>query len=87
MQLADLKNLYAYIPEVESPEVPFPLVACSVAAVDPHLFGWSSPRHGHEYYDLTLDAERIMEGDKKGRNMDEHSFSKLVQWIHTTHVS
>jgi len=59
-------NTAAYIPQVNSTEVPFPLVACPVDLIQDSLFEWTSPHHDYDYYDyydLTLDANAIMMGD------------------------
>jgi hypothetical protein len=73
-------NISAYIPQVKSPKIPFPLVACPVAFINEDLFEWESPYHSYDYYDLTLDADAIMMGDKKGRSISSTAFSRVVNW-------
>jgi hypothetical protein len=73
-------NIAAYIPQVKSPEIPYPLIACPVNLIQEDLFEWESPYHGYEYYDISLDAEAIMNGDKKGRSVSATAFSRVVHW-------
>jgi hypothetical protein len=73
-------NTAAYIPQVNSPEVPFPLVACPVDLIQDSLFEWTSPYHDYDYYDLTLDADAIMMGDEGGRSVSNTAFSRVVHW-------
>lgn len=73
-------EIEAYIPQVKSPEIPYPLVACPVDLIPEDLFEWENPDHGYKYYDLTLDAEAIMAGDKKGRSVSNTAFSIVVHW-------
>lgn len=69
----------AYIPEVQSSIIPFPLIGCSVYEVaNPHLFEWSSPYHPHSYYDLTLDAADVMKESDK--HIAEFAFSRVRYW-------
>lgn len=69
----------AYIPEVNSDLLPFPLIACAVTEIDnTDLFDWMSPYYPHIYYDLTLDAEYIMK-DVDG-DMADLAFSKVRYW-------
>lgn len=79
-------NIAAYIPQVKSPEIPFPLVACPVDLIQDNLFEWSSPYHDYEYYDLTLDADSIMMGDDKGRSVSNTAFSRVVHWVENSFV-
>jgi len=74
-------NVRAYIPEVNSDAIPYPLVACSVKNFDSKLFDWESPYRSHDYYDLTLDAEDIMEEEDEIEIADM-AFSKVRYWEH-----
>lgn len=73
-------DIAAYIPQVKSLEIPYPLVACPVNSIQEDLFEWESPYHGYDYYDLTLDAEAIMAGDEKSRSISDTAFSRVVHW-------
>lgn len=73
-------NIAAYIPQVKSPEIPFPLIACPVDLIEEELFEWESPYNSYDYYDLTLDADAIMMADKKGRSVSNTAFSRVVHW-------
>jgi len=69
----------AYIPQVESQIMPYPLIACSVYELaNPDLFDWSSPYRPHSYYDLTLDALDIMKDG--GKHIAEFAFSRVRHW-------
>ena len=64
---------------MQSTSVEFPLIACSVAELgNNELFQWASPYHSHDYYDLTLDAEKIMKDDEGV--VSERAFSKVRYW-------
>ncbi len=73
----------SYIPQVQSSYFPYPLVACPVEDFDEKLFDWASPFHSYEYYDLTLDAEAIVQQDNEEgneRHVAERAFSKVKYW-------
>jgi hypothetical protein len=76
-------KISAYIPQFKSPEIPYPLIACPVEPMnndEADLFEWSCLFHPYEYYDLTLDAEKIMARDHKGRSVANSAFSKVKYW-------
>jgi hypothetical protein len=52
----------SYVPMVESPLFPYPLLACDTYGIDPKLFGWTDPDRPHAYYDLTKDCEFLLQG-------------------------
>ena len=71
----------AYIPEVKTSSFAYPLIAVNtdeIAHTD--LFEWNSPYHGYDYYDLTLDAKRIMSWDVNHRYVAQGAFSKVKFW-------
>jgi hypothetical protein len=71
----------AYIPEVKTSSFAYPLIAVNtdeIGHID--LFEWNSPYHGYAYYDLTLDAKRIMSLDVNQRYVAPGAFSKVKYW-------
>lgn len=72
-----------YIPEVKSNFFPYPLIACQVKDFDEKLFDWKSPYQPYAYYDLTLDAEALVQEDKEDGNeirLANRAFSKVRYW-------
>lgn len=66
----------AYIPQVESGAVPFPLITCSVNDLNnDDLFEWQSPYHPYIHYDLTVDASNIMKDSEV--DISNSAFSKV----------
>ena len=39
----------------------YPLLAVSIDNIDPDLMEWHDPEHPHAYYDLTKDAEALVQ--------------------------
>lgn len=52
----------SYVPMVESPLFPYPLLACDTDGIDSKLFGWTDPDRPHAYYDLTKDCQFLLQG-------------------------
>eukprot|EP00558_Chaetoceros_sp_UNC1202_P004805 CAMPEP_0197242782 /NCGR_PEP_ID=MMETSP1429-20130617/8423_1 /TAXON_ID=49237 /ORGANISM="Chaetoceros sp., Strain UNC1202" /LENGTH=293 /DNA_ID=CAMNT_0042702873 /DNA_START=334 /DNA_END=1215 /DNA_ORIENTATION=+ len=70
-----------YVPQVKSDVINFPLIACPVQPIiDDDLIDWASPFYSYENFDLTIDADKIMDRDKKGRSVTDTAFSKVVHW-------
>ncbi len=59
----------AYVPQVRSRIMPYPLIACSTDGISETLYGWRSLYYPYEYYDLTYDAKKILNRD--GRSEDD----------------
>ncbi|KAL3940561.1 MAG: hypothetical protein SGBAC_004917 [Bacillariaceae sp.] len=51
-----------YIPTISSDVFSFPLIACISEEVDPELFDWKDPDKPYLYYDLSEDANELLEG-------------------------
>ena len=77
-----VESIIAYIPQVVSSVIPYPLIACNVEKViDSDLFAWEDPSRGYEYYDLTRDAKRILLADWEGdESKVEALFSRMDHW-------
>ena len=59
---SSVPSITTYIPEVESPIFPYPLLACNIDNTDSDLLAWTDPDRTHAYYDLTKDAEVLLRG-------------------------
>ncbi len=65
------------MPQVESKAYSYPLLACKVDGVDGDLLDWTDPDHPFSFYDLTIDAEELLEGtDITCKSV----FSTLTHW-------
>lgn len=87
-----VESISAYIPQVVSSSIPYPLIACNVENIkESDLFEWEDPLRSYEYYDLTRDAKRILsEGDNNYHDveLDESKvFSKMVYWPYRSSCS
>ena len=55
----------------------YPLIATNTKSFDPELFDWADADRSHDYYDLTLDPEEILQNIRvTATNM----FSKVAHW-------
>ena len=70
-------SISSYVPMVESHLFPYPLLACNTDGIDSELFGWTDPDRPHAYYDLTKDAEFLLQGI--GISLKYH-FSRIVYY-------
>ena len=69
----------AYIPQVSSDSIAYPLIACNVDEIkECGLFEWEDPRRTYEYYDITKDVDRLLDFD--GVEKTRILFSKMVHW-------
>ena len=72
----------AYIPNVKSSSIPYPLIACDVEQIKKcDLFEWQDPLRPYEYYDLTRDVKVLLRDDGE---VDDSKviFSRMVHWPH-----
>mmetsp|Transcript_31652 Transcript_31652/g.42181 ORF Transcript_31652/g.42181 Transcript_31652/m.42181 type:complete len:399 (+) Transcript_31652:147-1343(+) len=76
---SDVDIISAFVPQVESSFFPYPLLCCNTEGLEEDLFDWIDPDRPHEYYDLTLDAERVLKGNDlfTGSN---NVFSQIKHW-------
>ena len=70
-------SISSYVPMVESHLFPYPLLACKTEGIDSEMFGWTDPDRPHAYYDLTQDAEFLLQGI--GISLKYH-FSRIVYY-------
>mmetsp|Transcript_17898 Transcript_17898/g.25239 ORF Transcript_17898/g.25239 Transcript_17898/m.25239 type:complete len:1117 (+) Transcript_17898:610-3960(+) len=74
---SDIEAVSAYIPQVNTRVFAYPLIATDTKSFDPELFDWADADRSHDYYDLTLDAEEILQNiHVTATNM----FSKVAHW-------
>jgi len=72
-----LETQCGYIPEVQSQEIPYPLVACDLKAFDHDLFEWSNPELPYEFYDLTEDVKFVFRTRKEDIDVSR-MFSSII---------
>jgi len=77
INFSDVPSISSYIPQVDSPIFSYPLVAASTKNIHDELFSWDDPERPYEYYDLSKDAEYLMEGIA---DLSEGAFSQVVHW-------
>ena len=57
---SDVTARSAYIPQVTSPNFPYPLIACNIDGIDEDLIDFTDPDRTHKYYDLSVDAKKLL---------------------------
>lgn len=73
--------MIAYIPEVVSSSIPYPLIACDVEMIkDSNLFEWEDPLRQYEYYDLTKDVKRVVADGEDHFDETKRIFSRMAHW-------
>jgi hypothetical protein len=78
-------SMTAYIPQVSSDSLPYPLIACNADKIkDCGLFEWEDPLRPYAYYDLTRDVKKLLLED--GGEIDESTiiFSRMEYWPHAS---
>lgn len=70
-------SISTYTPEVKSNLFPYPLVACNTDDIDDEIYTWTDADHPHSYYDLTKDAEFLV--NDSGIHAT-HAFSSLKHY-------
>jgi len=70
----------AYIPEVNSRELSYPLIACRIDTFDHELFEWQNPDASYEVYDLTRDVAMILKEKEGHENINDNTFSIIMHW-------
>ena len=78
--MRDAEAMSAYIPNIKSKSIPYPLIACDVERIkNCELFEWKDPLRPYEYYDLTRDVRRLLRDDG-GVDDSKVVFSRMVHW-------
>ena len=77
INFSDVTNISAYIPQVPSDVFSYPLFVCNMEGIGEEVIDWRDPRRPHAFYDLTKDAEKILEGIDVG---DRVIFSQMKHW-------
>lgn len=65
IKFSDLKEKFAYVPQIRVPQLTFPLIACDVSDIDDGLIGWSDPLHSHTYHNIIFDIPALSKGTIK----------------------
>lgn len=75
-------NRGAYIPQIKSHAISYPLFACDVDKItDQELIDWDSPYHPYKHYDLTEDAKEILKEAGVEDSLSKSAFSQVVIWV------
>ena len=74
---SEVESRCAYIPQVNSPIFAYPLIACKVDEIDEELFNFTDPRRSYKYYDLSVDAKKLLSRLKID---DPPGFSIVKHW-------
>jgi len=80
INFSSVKDISCYIPQASCDEFSFPLIAARVDDVDTGLFEWKDPDRSYEYYNITLDARKIMFGEDKNKELPLNVFSKVYHY-------
>ena len=89
--MREVESISAYIPQVVSDSIPYPLIACNVDSIkDSDLFEWEDPLRPYEYYDLTKDVKKLLtrkngttnngQSSSFGDKEIEATFSRMKYW-------
>jgi len=57
---SEVESRCAYVPQVVSDTFAYPLIACKVDDLDEELFDFNDPDRSHRFYDLTVDAKKLL---------------------------
>ena len=58
---SDVKEIFAYVPQVKTAEGSFPLLVCDVSKLDPELLGWNDPFLGIDAHNVLWDIPGLAE--------------------------
>lgn len=77
INFSDVTNISAYIPHVPSDVFSYPLFVCNMEGIGEEVIDWRDPLRSHAFYDLTKDADKILEGiDMSNKCV----FSQMKHW-------
>lgn len=77
INFSDVPSISTYIPEVQSPVISYPLLACHIDRIDKELLEWTDPDRPHTFYDLTKDADVLLRGTDVSAKV---VFSQIAHW-------
>ena len=80
IRYCDVASRNAYIPQVHSGMFAYPLIACKIDGLDEELFDFKDPDRSYKYYDLTLDAKKLISKGNKNDVADPPGFSIVKHW-------
>jgi hypothetical protein len=81
INFSDVPSISSYIPEVQSPVISYPLLACHIDRIDTALLEWTDPDRPHAFYDLTKDADVLLRGTDVSSKV---VFSQIAHWPPTS---
>jgi len=76
---SEVDSRSAYIPQVESSVFAYPLVACKTDGMDEELFDFKDPDRAYRYYDLTVDADKLLSANSEIAKNNK-GFSIVKSW-------
>jgi hypothetical protein len=77
INFSDVASASVYVPQVASPVYAYPLLACNIDGIDTDLLDWTDPDRPFSFYDLTKDAEVLLQGMDISHNV---TFSQIKHW-------
>ena len=77
INFSEVPTISTYIPEVQSPVISYPLLACHIDRIDKELLEWTDPDRPHTFYDLTKDADVLLRGTDVSTKV---VFSQIAHW-------
>jgi len=79
INFSEVETISAYIPQVNSSVFAYPLVACNADNIDDSLFDWDDPERSFHYYDITKDADYLLQG--LAESSGAITFSQVAIWL------
>lgn len=68
---SDVKEIFAYVPQVRVPGLPMPTLICNINNIDRELIGWNDPMNGVNAHNVLYDIREISE---------KKLFSEIYHW-------
>ena len=76
---SEVEVISAYIPQVNSGQFAYPLLAVNIDYVGESIFEWSDPSRSHSYYDMTRDVEQLLIGEEN-EEFCHRAFGQIRHW-------
>lgn len=81
INFSNVDAISSYIPQVRHDTFLYPLIISDISKVDPEIFDWSDPENSYSTYDLTLDAQEILDRDSSQNHSDlAQVFSRVIHY-------
>jgi len=76
IRFSSVESRSSYIPQVNSPMHPHPLIVCGYEQMDYELFDWQDPDNSYEYYNVTEDLSAVFDRPSLLSSHDQFSYVK-----------